>query len=268
MARALRFALLLVAAAAFTGCTLSETKTPPLAGPSEMGLSLTLQASPDILTQDGSSQSTLTVFARDGGGQPVRNVSCRVEIQVDGRTADYGQLSARNVTTGSDGRAVVVYTAPASSPVASTATVIDLAVTPIGSDFGNSLPRTVSIRLVPSGTITPPGGAPAYFTFSPESPAELDPVVFKVKFCEGDETTACTPASATGFSWTFGDGGTANGSTASHQFASAGTYMVTLTVTDNRGWPSSATQTVIVKAGTAPTASDRKSTRLNSSHRL
>jgi len=39
----------------------------------------------------------------------------------------------------------------------------------------------------------------------------------------------------TGYSWTFGDGGTASGVTASHTYAQDGTYMVRLIVTDNLG---------------------------------
>jgi PKD repeat protein len=251
MARALRFVVLLAAVAAVTACRVKETKTPALAGPSELGLSLTLQATPDVLTQDGSSQATLSVFARDGSGQPVRNVTCRVDIMVDGKLADYGMLSARNITTGNDGRASVVYTAPAASPIAAVATVITLAVTPVGTDFASAVERVVNIRLVPSGTITPPGGAPAYFVFSPETPAEMEAVVFSVKFCEND-AIACTPTSATGFSWNFGDGGTATGSTVTHAFTTGGSYSVTLTVTDSRGWPSSTTQPVLVKTGLAP----------------
>lgn len=37
------------------------------------------------------------------------------------------------------------------------------------------------------------------------------------------------------FSWNFGDGATASGSTATHQYSTAGTYNVALTVTDNLG---------------------------------
>jgi PKD repeat protein len=256
MARALRALILLAAAAAAaTACRVKDTPAPPLSGPSELGLSLTIQASPDTLTQDGSSQSTLSVLARDAAGQPVRNVTCRIDIALDGALADFGKLSSRTVTTGSDGRAVVVYTAPPASPVATTDTVVSLVVTPIGTDFSNAFGRSVTLRLVPAGVITPPGGVAAFFTFTPTAPAELDQVTFAVKFCTGSETTGCTPTGGTGYSWTFGDGGTASGTSAVHQYTSAGNYSVTLTVTDSRGFPSSSTQTVIVKAGTAPTAS-------------
>ena len=37
------------------------------------------------------------------------------------------------------------------------------------------------------------------------------------------------------YAWNFGDGATATGSTASHAYAAAGTYTITLTVRDGRG---------------------------------
>ncbi len=51
-----------------------------------------------------------------------------------------------------------------------------------------------------------------------------------------------------GRSWTFGDGGTATGITASHSFAAPGTYPVTLTVTDNQGVAASSTAQISVSA--------------------
>ncbi|MFN8024221.1 MAG: PKD domain-containing protein [Acidimicrobiales bacterium] len=48
------------------------------------------------------------------------------------------------------------------------------------------------------------------------------------------------------YAWDFGDGGTATGVTASRTYAAAGTYTVTLTVTDNLGATNTTTQSVIV----------------------
>ncbi|MBS1836901.1 MAG: PKD domain-containing protein [Actinobacteria bacterium] len=50
------------------------------------------------------------------------------------------------------------------------------------------------------------------------------------------------------YAWTFGDGGTATGVTASHTYATAGTYTVTLTVTDNRGATNTTSSPVTVVA--------------------
>jgi subtilase family serine protease len=50
-------------------------------------------------------------------------------------------------------------------------------------------------------------------------------------------------------SWTFGDGGTSTATNPSHTYAAAGTYNVTLTVTDNAGATNSKTQAVTVGGG-------------------
>ena len=50
--------------------------------------------------------------------------------------------------------------------------------------------------------------------------------------------------SITGYSWTWGDGTSGAGRTATHTYPTAGTYQVSLTVTDDRGTTNTATRTV------------------------
>ena len=81
--------------------------------------------------------------------------------------------------------------------------------------------------------------------------------------CEGETTqftsTATTDPSGQSiesYTWDFGDGETATGATASHTYATAGTYQVTHTTTNGEGLCfDEVTQTVVVNAMPVPTAS-------------
>ena len=112
MTKYITHVLVLVMAAVAAACTMTDTQPPPLAGPSEMSLSLAITANPDVLSLDGASQTLITVEARDQNGQPAPNVPLRVEILADGQSIDFGTMSARTVVTGSNGRATFTYTAP------------------------------------------------------------------------------------------------------------------------------------------------------------
>ena len=71
--------LLVVAAmVTFAGCALDKQTAPTLAGPSELGLSLAVLATPDIITQDGQSQAVIEVTAKDPASQPVRGLTLRL----------------------------------------------------------------------------------------------------------------------------------------------------------------------------------------------
>lgn len=232
------------------GCTLKETEAPPLSGPSEFAQSITVSVSPDILTQDGSSQSLITVSAKGINGEPLRNISLRNEITVGGMAVDFGTLSARNAVTGTDGRATFVYTAPPSPAVAvDTFTVVDILVWPVGSDFNNGTPRTASIRLVPPGYVAPPDGLVADFTISNANPLDHETVIFDAS---GSRSHASNPI--TSYRWNFGDGATSSGKVVTHDYDDAGTYAVRLTIGDGFGREVTAVKSITVGAGTNPTA--------------
>ncbi|WP_067196927.1 PKD domain-containing protein [Microbacterium sp. XT11] len=72
---------------------------------------------------------------------------------------------------------------------------------------------------------------------------------------DGSGSTVEAGQTAT-YAWNFGDGKTATGKTATHEFVAAGTYTVTLTVTDGRGLIGTSTAQVTVLApNVAPVAS-------------
>lgn len=231
-------------------CTVKKQETPDLAGPSEFGLSVSVAVSPDVLTQDGASQSTVTVSAHDANGAPARNVSLRAAINVGGVNADFGSLSARNMLTGADGRATAVYTAPMAPAVTSDdGTMVSIVVTPVGNDYANSHSSVATIRLVPPGRVVPPSGLTPSFTVSPSAPIDSQPVLF-----DGTASTAGPGNAIASYSWNFGDGGRGSGATASHVYDAAGTYVVTLTITDSVGRSAQKSQTISVGAGTGPSA--------------
>jgi PKD repeat protein len=248
-----------------SACTVHDTPPPALAGPSELALSLSMSATPDTVSQDGSSQSSIIVTARDPNGQPVANQSIRLDMFVNNQPADYGMLSVRNVVTGRDGRASATYTAPAPPPASATLPscaagagssvqpggCVIIGATPVGSNFVTLSRETVQIHLLPVGMILPPAGTPsASFTYSPTSPTALTSVSF--------DGTASQPgtnsSSIQNYGWSFGDGGSGSGAAATHQYNTSGSFTVTLTVTNDRGLSASTSQTVSVSLSPAPTA--------------
>jgi PKD repeat protein len=264
--RALSSVAAAVAAALFFGgCTVHQAEVPSVAGPSEFALSLTVQATPDSINQDGGSQSSIKITARGPNGQPIPGLVLRLDMAVNGTVADFGTLSARTVVTGSDGTATAVFTAPPRNPLGLSGTCsglpgtcVDIIATPTSTDFTAARPQTTTIRLVPPGVILPPADTPtARFTFSPQSPAANSPVQFDASTsCGGGaSTTGCTPSfnEIVRYDWDFGDGTRGSGVTVAHTYATAQTYTVTLTVTNDRQLSASVTQQVTVGAGAAPT---------------
>lgn len=247
----LRRGVPLALAAVATACTMKKEEAPAFNGPSEFGTSITITITPDTITQDGASQSIVAVTARGPNGETISNVPLRAEIRVDGVPTDFGSLSARSLVTGADGRATLVYTAPAgpSGLTVDAFTIVDIGVTPIGSNFGNAATRFASLRLVPRGTIVVPSNLQPAFTFTPTAPDERQTVLFDASL-----SAAPTNNPIVSYTWDFDDGTMASGRTVGHAFNAADTYIVTLTVADALGRTAQTSQTLTVKPSAAPSA--------------
>ena len=111
-----------------------------------------------------------------------------------------------------------------------------------------------------------PGGTPnllLYTAFITVTPPTTPPVANFTASCsaltctfDGSSSTALAAAT---YSWTYGDATTGSGVTSSHSYAVAGTYSVTLTVTDANGTSSKTSTVTATNAPPAPVASFTKS---------
>jgi hypothetical protein len=128
------------------GCSLDRQTAPTLAGPSELGLSLAITATPDIVPQDGTAKSVIEVTARDANGNPMSGLSLRAEVTpVGGFPGPLGAtVSTLMLLTGSNGRVSVTYVPPA--PTASDV-IVTITFRPVGTNYTNSVVRSVTLRL-------------------------------------------------------------------------------------------------------------------------
>jgi Bacterial Ig-like domain (group 1) len=131
--------LLVACLAAFGGCTVDKQTAPDISGPSGLGLSIDVKATPDVVVRDGISTSTIEVLMRDAEGRPVADRTVFFGTQIN-----LGSVSSQSAKTNSSGKATVTYTAP---PVGNDTTTT-ITVTPVGDNSQNTWGRTVAIRLV------------------------------------------------------------------------------------------------------------------------
>ena len=261
---------LLAAGLTVSACKLKNAEPGPFGGPSELGLSLTITASPNALTKDGQSTAQIVITARGPNGEPLGNVVATLEIctQIDtnldgfGNCFDYGELSLRRIVTDAAGQATVAYTAPNNSLIPPRGEEsISIFVTPEGAEFRSTLPREVTIRLLPQGGAPPPGPVilppVAAFTVS-ASPTAGVPVAFDASGSLDSEGDAANDGLATlpinSFTWDFGDGTRGKGEVTTHTYDEPDSYLVTLTVS-NGVLSDTETQAVTVVASENPEAS-------------
>ena len=231
-ARMQRVAVTFTAAVLISACGLDKQTQPSLIGPADGGLSITMTASPDSLPRDGSSQSVITLVARDSQGRPVRGQ--RLSLSLGVNAPQGATLSISEATTDGNGQATFTVGAPIAGSVGD----ITVLATPMGTDASNSLTRRISIRALPQNNSSPQFPTPPFNVScaSGQSNCTTDPEVGQVVTFDAtgvtDEGVTCNSCL---FAWNFGGEGTATGQIVSHAFGSAGTYVVTLTVTDGGG---------------------------------
>jgi PKD repeat protein len=95
----------------------------------------------------------------------------------------------------------------------------------------NTSSRTIAV----SANLPPTA---AVFTFSPTQPAVNQDVVF----------ATTTIVSGVRFTWEFGDGATASGAPTTHRYSRAGTYTITLRVTNDIGQAATSARTLTVSS--------------------
>lgn len=107
--------------------------------------------------------------------------------------------------------------------------------------------RGANTALAKTVRVVPPNQAPvAIFTVEPLEPTANQEVTF-------DASAAADPdGTIVSYSWDFGDQTTGQGKIVKHTYKAAGTYKVTLTVTDDKGATSSAFQNLVVKEQSLP----------------
>ncbi len=177
------------------------------------------------------NQSTATVTVTDEAGVPLANVL------VNGRFMDdYWTSNAVSGTTNAAG--VVSWSQKGLCGVGSIEFLVEKA-TLAGRTFDKTR-GTLARSVIP--TVGPVNQPPvARFTSSCNA---------TTRACSFNGSTSSDDAGIVSYAWTFGDGTTGTGVTASHTYAAAGTYSVRLTVTDGGGLTNAITKAVTV-GGTA-----------------
>jgi hypothetical protein len=261
VSRALPLMLLL----GFQACSLEEVaEIPELTGPSELGLALTLRASPDWVVADNTSVSDVVATLRGPNGQPIGGRLILFTLADSGGIpAMIGELStitgqviasgqsATAVTNGS-GVAQVRFSAPARTDIIASTTVM-IAARPSGDDANAALYRTVKVEIVPAEPrLFPPNpdntGPTCGFVTQPSLPPAADgtwPKGFQILFQSTSSDTA--PGFIARYEWDFGDGTGDLKPDVNHSYGPTGTYTVTHTVTDNNGASASCTKAITVK---------------------
>ena len=113
-------------------------------------------------------------------------------------------------------------------------------------------PGTYSVTLTVTNSLGTSASYSGQITVAPGPAAAFTPTCTALG-CTFDGSASTSPGSSiTSYAWTFGDGGSATGVTSAHTFAAAGTFTVTLKVTNALGASASTSQQVTVAPAPVP----------------
>jgi hypothetical protein len=253
-----------VAACALTlqGCGLDKVNIPDsLIGPSELGLSLSVLAIPDVVVADGIQTSVIQAVLQDQNGKRVAGRGVVFTIMDEsGRTAEIGQLTSASgvrvfgsttINTNANGIAQVVYTTPERRDFTADAR-IKIGARPVGTDANGAPNWTVTLELRSAEPRRfPQGGTSAptcSFVFAPNGPLPYrEGTVLRYT----STSSVASPDYIVRYEWYFGDG--SGGETGSegtidvqHPYPFAGTFITTHIVTSNTGGQTSCSKTITI----------------------
>jgi PKD repeat protein len=239
-----------LAALSAAACAVEQVSSPIPTGPSSLATTVSLYASPITVVQDGVDRSTISVTVTDANGRPMAT-DLSSAIEVAGVASDFGSVSPRVARSdAATGIAQFVYTAPRAGQRAAEE-VVTIVITPEYGGVDTATARRVSVRVVPPERTGPRTLGPllAAFAVSPLTLATGTLATFDASTSRSGDGSCGTVCQ---FAWDFGDGAKATGLLATHAYAAAGTFPVTLTASDSEGTIATASATVIVTA--QPTA--------------
>lgn len=252
---ALRALVLGMAVLGFGGCSLDDVEAPALDGPSELGVSIRLTASPDIVLANGFATSVIQaqVFGPNGNTLGNREIVFTI-TDADGFFADIGTFisppsfrdlgTSVTARTNGQGIAQVVYEAPARTDATANQQVM-IAARPVGNDALGALYRAVAIELrSPEPRLFPqdPSNTGPTCNFAVQAPNGFragTTILFQSTAFDADGTVVR-------YEWFFTDGTVNDAPDIAHVFRSAGTYGVTHVVTDNDGAQDACASTITV----------------------
>jgi len=240
----------------YTGCGLDKVEIPDLEGPSELGLSLRLTVTPDVVTADGFSTAFVQAEVHDENGRPLGNRDIFFAIADEsGRFADIGTLfdlagnrlgaTEAIIRTNGQGLAQLIYRTPPRTDATANQTIL-VGARPVGTDANGAVYRSVRLELrsaEPRLFPQVPGNVAPTCTFIVEAPDGFRAgrsILFQTTASDIDGTIVR-------YEWFFGDGTNVDyHPDTNHVFRFPGTYTVTHKCTDDDGGQGAFAATITV----------------------